>query len=261
MWLESLAILGAGAWAGMINVIVGSGTLVTFPVLIMLGYAPITANISSGIGLVAGSVTGAVGFRREISEQRTLALLLLPAGCAGGLAGGLLLLALPPEAFRKIVPALVGLGIVMVVVGPALQRWLAKRRAGAPSEGVESMSVGKRIGNLVAVFLLGVYGGYFGAALGVILLGALGILSTIALPKLNAIKNLLVVGINGVSATLFIVVATGYISWRAVALLAIGSTLGGLLGARIGRRIPSWLLRATVVVVGTIALVNLIVNS
>ncbi|QAY72855.1 sulfite exporter TauE/SafE family protein [Agromyces protaetiae] len=288
MWLESLAIFAAGAWAGLINVIVGSGTLVTFPVLIMLGYPPLTANISSGIGLVAGSITGAVGFRREIAEQRSLALLLLPAGAAGGLAGGLLLLVLPPEAFSLIVPVLVGLGIVMVVVAPMLQRWIAKRRVavvaavtgataviedgvpdvhepgvpGAPGhDGLAGMNLRHRIVMIAAVFVLGLYGGYFGAALGVIMLGALSLLSTIELTKLNALKNLLIVGINGVSATLFIIVANEYISWRAVALLAIGATLGGLIGARIGRRIPDWVLRTTVVVVGTIALVNLIVNS
>ncbi|NJP67402.1 sulfite exporter TauE/SafE family protein [Streptomyces spiramenti] len=256
MGWEWVAVLGAGFWAGMINVVVGSGTLVTFPVLLLFGYPPLVANISNNIGLVGGNLSGTFGYRRELAEKRTLTRVLLPAATAGGVTGAVLLLVLPPEAFRAVVPGLILLGLVMVVAAPAVQRRAAARGGGALSGSALS---GRRTAAVATgVFCLGVYGGYFGAAQGILLVGLLGVLTAESLQSTNAIKNLLVTAVNAVAAVVFLLVAWEYVDWGVVALVAGGATLGGLVGARVGRRLPPALLRALIVVVGGAALVHLV---
>ncbi|ALO66203.1 hypothetical protein AS189_06475 [Arthrobacter alpinus] len=257
--LEMGGILLAGMWAGMINVVVGSGTLVTFPVLLLFGYPPLTANISNNIGLVAGGLSGTWGYREELAPNRALILRLLPASAIGGLTGALLLLVLPASAFQTIVPLLIVVGLLMVALGPALQRLAARRRALAsvatlttpgPSAGT--------VGLLAGIFVLGIYGGYFGAAQGILLVGFMSIVTTIALQQINAVKNVLTTAVNAIAAVTFIAVAGEHIDWKVTALIACGSLVGGFFGARFGRKLPPTALRATIIVVGTAALVKMV---
>ncbi|MDL5158877.1 sulfite exporter TauE/SafE family protein [Actinomycetospora termitidis] len=253
MTLGDAAIIAvAGVWAGMINTIVGSGTLVTFPVLLALGFPPLTANVSNGLGLVPGSVTGAIGYRRELAGLGGRTLRLAVASVVGGLGGALLLLVLPASAFDAVVPVLVALAVVLVVIQPAVARRIAARRpSGEPRTRVGT-------GLQAAVFGTGVYGGYFGAAQGVLLMGVLGLMIDDDLQRHNAVKNVLAAVVNLLSGIVFALVAP--ISWPVVGLIAGGSIVGGLLGARIGRRLPPVVLRGVIVVVGLAALVQLLLR-
>ena len=246
----ALAVLVAGVWAGMINTIVGSGTLVTFPVLLALGYPPLTANVSNGLGLVPGSFAGALGYRRELAGLRGRVLRLGAVTVVGALIGAALLLSLPAAAFDAIVPLLVGLGVVLVIVQP----WVA-RRAAARS-GRARTRVGP--GLLAGIFATGIYAGYFGAAQGVLLLALLGIGLDDDLQRHNAVKNVLATVANLVSGLVFAVVAP--VAWPVVGLLAVGSVAGGILGARVGRRLPPVALRALIVVVGIVAILQLLLR-
>jgi uncharacterized membrane protein YfcA len=245
---HAVAIVFAGVWAGMINTIVGSGTLVTFPVLLLLGYPPLTANVSNGLGLVPGSLAGAIGYREELRGLRGRVVRLAVATVLGAVLGAVLLLSLPAAAFDAVVPVLVAVAVVLVIVQPFLSRRLAARRGGARTR------VGPAL--LAGTFGTGVYGGYFGAAQGVLLLALLGIGLDDELQRHNAVKNVLATSANLVSGVIFVFVAP--ISWPVVALIAAGSTAGGVLGARVGRRLSSTALRAVVVVVGVAAIVQLL---
>ncbi|MGI8723011.1 MAG: sulfite exporter TauE/SafE family protein [Geodermatophilaceae bacterium] len=250
-WLEALAIFGAGLAAGTINTLVGSGTLITFPTLLAFGFAPVTANISNNIGLVPGGVSGSFGYREELSGQRGRILRLGPMSLLGSITGAVLLLVLPAAAFTTIVPILLGISVVLVVIQPRMQRMLQERRERA---GVAEP--GRRHGLLVAVgtYAAGVYGGYFGAAQGILLIGLLGILLPEPLQRLNALKNVLSLIVNSVAAVTFATLAFGRINWTVVALIAAGSLAGGFIGAGVGRRLPPVVLRALIVVVGLIAI-------
>ena len=249
--LESLGVLLAGVGAGTINTVVGSGTLITFPVLLAVGLSPVTANVSNTIGLSLGSLSGAWGYRAELVGQRARLVRLGSASLIGGLTGGVLLLVLPSSAFDAIVPALILLGVVLVLLGPRISRRVAaraERRGGLPNHGAAWV--------WPAVGGAGVYGGYFGAAQGVLLMAILGIGVDDTLQRHNATKNALAAIVNGVAAVLFIVVA--HVDWRAAALVAVGSVLGGQIGATVGRRLSPAFLRAVIVVVGVVALVSFV---
>jgi uncharacterized membrane protein YfcA len=245
--LEALLVLVAGFAAGTINTIVGSGTLITFPVLLAIGYSPVTANVSNTVGLVPGSLSGALAMRPELAGQRPRLLRLGSASVLGGITGALLLLVLPASAFRAIVPALIAIALVLVIVQPWLAGRLADRHHPAAHGGPLVW---------VGVFLAGVYGGYFGAAQGVLLVGLLGSTLPDDLHRINATKNVLAGLVNGVAAVVFIIAA--HIAWLPAALIAGGSIAGGLAGAHAARRLPPGALRALIVVVGTVAIVRLI---
>ena len=245
--LEVTAVLLAGVAAGTINTVVGSGTLITFPTLLALGVPPVQANVSNTVGLVPGSLSGAVGYRRELAGQRGRLLRLAPASVLGAIAGAVLLLVLPSSAFDAIVPVLIGVGVLLVVTGPAIQRRVAARheaRGGIPDHGAAWV--------WPAVAGAGVYGGYFGAAQGVLLMAILGIGVDDDLQRHNATKNVLALLVNGVAALVFIAVAD--VDWAVAGLIALGSVVGGQIGAGVGRRLPAGLLRAVIVVVGIVAL-------
>ncbi|MGO4384043.1 sulfite exporter TauE/SafE family protein [Specibacter sp. RAF43] len=258
--LEAAAIFLAGFWAGMINVVVGSGTLVTFPVLLLFGYPPLTANISNNIGLVAGGLSGTWGYRRELAPNKELIKRLLPASAIGGLVGALLLLVLPPSAFNTIVPVLIVIGILMVAFGPALQRRTARQQAIMAASAGERPGGASRstVGLMAGIFVLGMYGGYFGAAQGILVVGLMSIMTTVALQQINAVKNVLTTAVNGIAAITFMIVAWHYIDWKVTALIACGALLGGLAGAKFGRKLPPMALRATIIVVGVAALVKML---
>ena len=245
---ECLLVLVAGAFAGTINTVVGSGTLVTFPVLLAVGYSPVVANVSNTLGLVPGSVSGAIGYREELAGQRTRILTLGSASVLGGIVGAILLLSLPPDAFEAIVPVLIALALILVIVQPRLSRILAERRDRVRPHGGPLLWTG--------VFGTGIYGGYFGAAQGVILLALTGIAIPDDLQRLNALKNVLAGLVNGVAAVIFIFFAS--VAWLPAVLLAVGSAAGGQLGAKIGRRLSPAVLRGLIVVVGIAAIVQLL---
>lgn len=244
-------MLVAGVGAGAINTLVGSGSLVTFPVLLAVGYPPLTANVSNNLGIVPGSVSGAVAFRRELRGQRGRFARFAPASVTGSLTGAVLLLALPASAFEAIVPAFVAASLVLVVLQPRLNRRLAARRAR------DGRAEGGPVA-LLATWLTGVYGGYFGAAQGILLLAILGLALEDELHRVNALKVVLAGLVNGVAAVVFVLAAD--LAWEAVALIAVGSTLGGQLGAHAGRRIPPRALRALIVVVGLAAIAKLLLD-
>lgn len=174
----------------------------------------------------------------------------------GGLAGALLLLVLPESAFRSIVPGLLALAVVLVVVQPRVQRALAERRRGR----AETSGLGRTLTAMVGVALTGVYGGYFGGAQGVLLVGLLGTVLVEPLQRINGIKNALASTVNAVAAVIFLLVAPEQVHWPVVALIAAGSASGGLLGAKLGRRLPAPVLRYVVVVVGLVAIAFLLAS-
>jgi uncharacterized membrane protein YfcA len=220
-------------------------------VLLAVGYPPLTANVSNSLGLVPGSMSGAYGYRRELAGQRGRIARFAPVSALGACAGAALLLTMPPAAFEAIVPAFVALGLVLVVLQPRLNRWLlARRRADAPPDGGR-LALG--LNGLVAI-----YGGYFGAAQGIMLLAILGVALDDDLQRVNALKNVLAGLVNLTSAIVFVLVA--HLAWAAVLLLAVGSTAGGQLGARVGRRLPARALRAVIVVVGLAAIAKLLLD-
>jgi uncharacterized protein len=248
---EAVGVFAAGIGAGTINTIVGSGTLITFPVLLAVGLPPVTANVSNTLGLVPGSLSGAYGYRAELSGQRDRLLRLGAASALGGLLGAILLLVLPADAFKAIVPVLIGIALLLVVFQPWLARTVAARRQGpARADGGIALVVG--------VFATGVYGGYFGAAQGVLLLGLMGLLLSEDLQRVNATKNILAMLVNGVAAIVF--VFASHIDWTAALLIAAGSVIGGQIGSRVGRRLPPTALRALIVVVGTVAIAKLLLG-
>lgn len=247
---EVVAIACAGLAAGAINTLVGSGTLITFPVLLAFGYAPVTANVSNTIGLVPGSVSGAVGYRRELAGQRGRALRLGAMSLAGGITGAVLLLVLPAAAFKAIVPVFIALALVLTLLQPRIALWLVKREIDLERRGALLVPL--------AVYLTGVYGGYFGAAQGILLLAILGVALAQDLQRTNALKNVLAGLVNGVAGLYFAFAA--HVEWGPAAIIACASILGAQLGARYGRRLPPDALRAVIVAVGVFAIVRLVVN-
>jgi hypothetical protein len=245
---EQLAVFAAATGAGMINAVAGSGTLLTFPVLLAVGYPARVANVSNTIGLVAGGVSGAFGYRRELSGQRRSLLRLGGASVLGGLTGGLVLLVLPAAIFRAVVPALIVLACLLVIAQPRLNRRLAR----VPVEGATP----RHWALLAGVFAVGVYGGYFGAAQGILLISVLGLGLRQDIQRINGTKNALAALVNTVAALLFIAAAD--VAWHAVFLIAAGSAVGGLLGARCGRLLQSRVLRAVNVGIGVLAVAKLL---
>ena len=244
---EIVAVLLAGVAAGTINTVVGSGTLITFPTLLAFGVPPVTANVSNTIGLVPGSISGAIGYRRELAGQRPRVLRLCVASFLGGTAGAVLLLVLPAGAFETIVPILIVLGLVLVVLQPRISAWVARRHddtGGMPYHGTWWVWPG--------VLVTGVYGGYFGAAQGVLLMAVLGTGVDESLQRLNAVKNVLAAVVNAIAGLIFAFVAD--VDWWIVLLIGIGSVIGGQIGATVGRRLPPLGLRVAIVIVGSIAL-------
>jgi len=246
---EALAILAAGTAAGGVNAVVGSGSLITFPTLLAFGFPPVIANVSNNIGLVPGNMSGGFGYRRELVGQRARLVRLGVAAVAGAVAGALALLVLPSSAFRLVVPVLILISCVLVLVQPWLSAWLRKR-ADESRRG--------RVGPLLSagVAVSGLYGGYFGAAQGVLVIGLLGSFLDETMQRVNGAKNVLVGIVNGTAAVVFILLA--HVSWTAVVLIAAGSTAGGLLGARFGRRLPPLMLRLFVAAIGVISAAKLL---
>jgi uncharacterized membrane protein YfcA len=237
--LDAVAIFAAGLAAGTVNVIVGSGSLITFPTLLALGYPPVLANVSNNVGLVPGNVSATVAYRAELVGQRRRLLQLGWASLVGGLIGAVLLLGLPHSVFKAAVPVLIAVAAVLMALQPRISAGL-ERRGTRPAHGGPALTAG--------VLLTGVYGGYFGAAQGVVLIALLAIFIDDDLQRLNGTKNALALTVNAVAGVFFI--ATTHVSWSVAGLIAAGSVIGGQVGGRYGRRLPAPVLRWTIVVVG-----------
>ncbi|MDA0565868.1 sulfite exporter TauE/SafE family protein [Streptomonospora sp. S1-112] len=248
---EALAILLAGIGAGGINAVVGSGTLFTFPVLLALGYPPVTASISNSVGLSPGAITGAIGYRRELKGQGRRAARLAVMSCAGAITGGVLLLNLPSEVFELVVPVLITLACVLIIVQPRISAWVRSRR------GAEHRGRGPLLP--LGVYGAGVYGGYFAAAQGIVLISVLGTALDEDVQRINAIKNVLTSVVNATAAVFYTVFAQP--EWPVVGLIAAGSVLGGYVGARLGRRLKPFVLRGLIVTVGLMAVVHLVIEQ
>jgi uncharacterized membrane protein YfcA len=246
--LEAAAVLAAGVAAGTINTIVGSGTLITFPTLLAVGFAPYDANVSNTVGLVPGSISGSVAYRRELTGQRARALRLAVVAGAGGLTGALLLRA-APGAFEAIVPILIGVALVLVAIGPWMSRTLVAHRHTAADRGLPLT---------LTLYATAIYGGYFGAGQGIIMIALLTTFLPDHIQRLNALKNVLAAVVNGVAAVLFALIAP--VHWDVVLLIATGAIVGGQIGARVGRRLPPPLLRAVIICVGAVAEAKLLLT-
>jgi len=246
--LEAILVLLAGFGAGTINAIVGSGTLITFPVLLAVGYPPIVANVSNNIGLVPGAASSVVAYRRELEGTKKQLLRYAPATIAGSIAGAALLLSLPPDSFKAIVPVLIAIALVLVVAQPRISRWVEARREVHRPHGGPLL--------LVGIFGIGIYGGYFGGGQGILLFALLASSLVQDLRSVNAVRAVLTGFANATAALIFVFAAD--VAWLAVLLIALGSTAGGVFGASIGRRLPDPILRAVIVVVGLAAIAQLV---
>jgi len=254
---HALLILLAGLGAGAINAVVGSGTLVTFPTLVAMGYPPVTSTMSNAVGLVAGNVSSTWGYRAELRGQWDRLRWQIPASIVGAILGAWLLLHLPEKTFTAIVPVLLILALIMVVIGPRIQRW-AQDRAEKAGRSPEDISAGRMAVLVSSTFAIGIYGGYFTAAQGILMVGVMGALLPESVQRMNAAKNLLTLLVNVVAALAYTLVAFHRISWPVAGLIAIGSLVGGWLGARYGRRLSPNALRGAIVVVGLIGLYRLL---
>ena len=251
-WFEVVALLAAGMAAGTINTIVGSGTLITFPTLLFFGFPPLVANVSNTIGLLGGGLTGIHGYRKELVGQGATLRRLVPVSFLGAVTGAILLLKLPESAFDAIVPILIAASLLLVLLGPRLQAWAAARHP-------DHDSLGRRLLLTAGVFVAGVYGGYFGAAQGIMLVGIMSILMSISLQRVNGLKNVLSTVVNAVAAVVFMLVAWDRINWSVAALIAVGSLAGGYAGARVGRRLSPSVLRGVIVTIGVVAIVKIVI--
>ena len=248
---HAVAIFLAGIAAGTINTVVGSGTLITFPTLLAFGYPPVTANVSNTVGLVPGSVSGAIGYRRELTGQRQRVLALGTASLSGGIIGAILLLVLPASAFKDIVPFFIAVALVLIILQKPIGRALARRGRGARG------NVGPAV--LAGAFCTGIYGGYFGAAQGILMLSLLALRIDDSLQRLNAVKVITTGLTNLVAGIVFVIAA--HVAWDVAGLIAAGSIIGGVLGARYGRLLSPTALRALIVVVGIVAIVRLVTTA
>jgi uncharacterized membrane protein YfcA len=252
-----MVVIGvAGLGAGVINALVGSGTLITFPTLVALGYPPVISTMSNAVGLVAGGVSATWGYRAELRGQWDRLRWQIPASLLGALLGAYLLLHLPEQVFATVVPALLVLALVMVVAGPWIQSW-ARRQAEAAGRPAEHVTPVRKVLLVFGTFAVGIYGGYFTAAQGILLVGVMGALLPESLQRMNAAKNLLTLVVNVVAALSYTLVAFGRISWPVAGIIAASSLVGGWVGARYGRRLSPNVLRTAIVVVGLIGLYRL----
>jgi uncharacterized membrane protein YfcA len=246
------ALVGAsGLLGGAVNAVAGGGTLLTFPALLATGMSPVTANITSSVGLISGYAGGSVAYRRELAGQGPRARALVAVSVVGGIVGALLLLFTPATTFRAVVPYLVLLSCALLAVQPLLARILVTRRRGGSADITWAVRLGVGLG--------AVYGSYFGAGLGVLLLAVLGILVADDLQRLNALKGVLSLVVNVVGVLVF--VASGHVAWGYAGILAVSAYVGATLGVSVARRLPSSVMRAAIVTLGAVVGVVLLVTG
>jgi uncharacterized protein len=249
--LEQAVVLVAGLGAGILTSTVGVASLLSFPVLLAVGLPPVVANASNTVGMTPAGLSGSFGYRRELREHPRVTLVVLLTCAVGSVAGALLLLRLPPGIFEAVVPWLILVTTVLVGIQPWVSRRLRARRGHDAPDRVHMSP--QTIGWAT---LTGMYGGYFGAGSGVMMMAVLGFGLDIDLKIVNALKTLAVMAANVVATLIFLVLAD--LDWLAIALLAGGSVVGGYVGSHIGRRLPSAVLRTLVVIAGLTAFVLLL---
>jgi uncharacterized membrane protein YfcA len=254
---QVVATLLAGLGAGFVLAAVGAGSLVSFPILLGTGLSPLVANVCNNVGLVPGGLTASWGFRRELAGHRGLVVRVALTSAVGALLGATLLLALPPGAFDRVVPFLVLVASTLVGLQPVIStavRRRAERLGTAPAAHRESM--GPLLSGVAS--LVGVYGGYFGAAQGVMLVAFLALGLDVGLQTVNGLKNVAVLSANLAASVVFVLFAP--LDWGVVALVAVGSVIGGWLGAHVGRRLPAPVFRTLVVLVGYVVGIRLLLS-
>jgi len=232
-------LLVAGLLGGAVNAVAGGGSLLVFPALLAVGFPPLAANVTNSVAQWPGYLGIAVGARKDLRGQRRRILFTSGVGVLGAAVGSALLLVLPGAVFNTVVPVLVLVASVLLALQPWLKRWV-----GAPEPGAAD----RDLALLPAVFVAAIYGGYFGGALGVILIAVLALCANDALVRLNALKGLLSLVIATVTVVIFAIAAP--VDWLAVALLAPTTLVGGFVGAKLARRLPENLLRWSVVLLG-----------
>jgi len=247
-------ILVAALAAGLINAIAGGGTLISFPAMVWIGVMPVVANATNTVALWPGSLAGVVGFRRNLSDVPRWMLLLTVPSLAGGATGAVILLHTSPKTFSRLVPFLI-LGATLLLASQELisrrmRRFTDSHREAGPAWITFSF---------VFQFIVGIYGGYFGAGIGILMLAALGLIGMQDLHQMNGLKNLLAICINGVAALYFI--ASGAIVWKYGLTMALASIAGGFLGARLAHRLGRKFVRGAVVTIGVVMTIALFVKS
>lgn len=246
--VESLLILAAGLVAGILSSTVGVASLVSFPALVAAGLPPVLANVSNTIGMTPAGLSGSFGYRRELRAHPGITVAMLATCAVGGVLGAALLLSLPSQVFEFVIPWLILFTCLLVGLQPFVKRWVRERRGDDERSGPRN-----RLGPVTAGFatLTGVYGGYFGAGAGVMMMAVLGFGTDLEFRIVNALKTLALLSSNLVATAIFLVVAQ--IDWPSVLTLAAGSVVGGFVGAKIGNRLPEPALRVAVVVAGIVA--------
>ena len=251
--LTTLVLLAAGLVAGAVNTVAGGGSLLTFPTLLALGYPALQANVTNTIGVFPGNLGGVTGYRRELAGQRAVLVRCFLAGMAGSALGSVLLLHTPEAAFRRVVPGLIILASAVVLLQPLLSRRVPALLRG---EGDRPM---RPSAAPLAVGVLSIYGGYFGAAVGVMLIAALVVLHVDTLQRINALKTALTIAVNGTSSAVFALFAP--VAWGPAVTLAGGTIVGGYAGAGLARRLPDAWLRAAMVAIGLTAAIVVAVRG
>lgn len=246
-WKE-LVVAGAAFAAGLINSIAGGGTLVSFPALLWLGRDPVLANATSTVALWPASLAGVYGFRRELKGGARLFLLFGVPSLLGGVLGAVLLLRTPSETFARLVPFLILFATLLLAAQEPISRKLGKAEDAGRTRAWWA-------GAVVFQFLVGVYGGYFGAGIGILMLAALGLLGFSDIHRMNALKNLLAICINGVAAVYFI--TSGAVIWSDVLVMTFAAIAGGYTGARLAYRLGRRFVRIAVIVIGLVMSVSL----
>jgi len=241
--VQGLLLFGAAMVAGMMNAVAGGGTLVTFPALIWSGRPEIIANATSTLALVPGTVASAYGYRAELIKAPRKYLYLMIPSVAGGLIGAALLRRTPPATFAALVPFLILFATILFMLQGTVQRWL---RSGATAD--RESTAGWMISAGFYQFLVAVYGGYFGAGIGILMLAALGLMGLSDIHQMNGLKNILGSATNMVAATYF--VFAGMVDWPSAALMAAGAIIGGYGAAGIARKIGQKAVRRIVIVTG-----------
>jgi len=244
--------LAAAAAAGAVNAIAGGGTLLTFPSIVALGVSPLVANATSTVALWPGSLSSMWGYRHELTGARAWVIGFAAPSLAGGGLGAWLLLHTPPADFEHIVPFLVlGATLLFLVQGPLLRRL---RSAGGPPE----TEARPRWSFLAAQFLVAVYGGYFGAGIGILMLAVLGFMGLTNIHRMNGLKNWGALCINAVAVVMF--AAGGIVNWPVALTMAVGGVVGGYAGSRAAQRVGQQRVRHAIVAVGLAAFVWLLVR-
>lgn len=256
--LQGALIVSSGVVAGAMNAVAGGGTIITFPTLIWTGLMPINANATNTVALVPGALAGAWGYRREMQGIETKRYLLLIPSLVGGLIGGILLRYTPPSTFAALVPGLILFAVILFALQEPIQKKL--RGAATSTEAATDSATTSRWlwGAAVLQLLTGIYGGYFGAGMGIMMLATLSLLEFANIHQMNGLKNLLGMTINLIAALYFIFV--GLVHWPEALVMAVGAIVGGYGGAGLARKLGAKFVRVSVIVIGVGMAISLLLK-